>query len=90
MRFHGNKLPYHVVSGPSTRRLIDYAQPDHQFSVLPTGNSGNFRSENYADQCGLFMNGKHREIVLTDEQIAAQKKHALHFLPMMETIYLNK
>lgn len=90
MLSHAGKPPYHVVGGPSTRRLIDYVTPDRQLSVLPTGNSGNFMSPNYADQSALFLNGQYRELRLTPEQVSAHKKHVMHFLPTVETIELKR
>lgn len=73
---------YDVVAGPSTRRLIDFADPDHQLGVLPTGNSGNFMSPHYADQAHLFMSGQYRELRLTPDQIKAHQTHELRFRPL--------
>ncbi len=75
----GNGPPYHVLAGPSTRRLIDFADPDHQWDVLPTGNSGNFTSPHYADQAPLFMSGQYHEIRLTEDQIEKHREHTLVF-----------
>ena len=83
------ELPYHVLAGPSTRRLVDFADPERALGVLPTGNSGNFMSPNYADQAGMFMSGQYRELRITDEQIKSHKRHEMHFLPAVETVYLK-
>jgi len=74
-------LKYDVIAGPTTRRLIDFADPEHSLTVLPTGNSGNFSSPNYGDQAGLFMAGKYREPCFTDEQIEASNTHEMRFQP---------
>ncbi|HPO13990.1 MAG TPA: penicillin acylase family protein [Candidatus Hydrogenedentes bacterium] len=72
---------FSVVAGPSTRRLIDYADTEHSLAVLPTGNSGNFMSPSYGDQAPLFMNGQYREPRFTAEQIEANKRHEIRFSP---------
>lgn len=73
---------YDVIAGPSTRRLIDFADPEHSLTVLPTGNSGNFMDPHYADNAEMFMAGQYREPRLTKEQIAAHKRHELRFMPV--------
>lgn len=73
---------YGVIAGPSTRRLVDFADPDHSLAVLPTGNSGNFMSPSYGDQAPLFMSGRYREPRITPDQIAAHKMHEMRFLPV--------
>jgi len=60
---------YNVVAGPSTRRLIDFAQPDRVLEVLPTGNSGVPSSKWYRDQAEMFIRGNYREARMTMEQI---------------------
>ena len=60
---------YDVVAGPSTRRLIDFAQPDRVLEILPTGNSGIPSSKWYKDQAEKFIRGDYREARLTMEQI---------------------
>jgi penicillin amidase len=81
MLYMSGGYDFDVLGGPSTRRLIDFADPEHSLTVLPTGNSGNFMSSHYSDQAPLFMKGEYREPRLTDEQIAAHQKHELNFQP---------
>lgn len=78
---HGADAHYDVVAGPSTRRVIDFGNVEESFAILPTGNSGHFLSPNYDDQAEMFMRGEYREIVFTEEQIEASKKHALVLTP---------
>ncbi len=66
---------YKVTSIPSTRRLINIGDPDQSYTILPTGNSGNFQSKHYNDQVGLFMKGEYRKVNFTEEQIRKEKKH---------------
>lgn len=72
---------YDVLAGPSTRRIIDFGDPTHALSVLPTGNSGIFTSPNYGDQAEMFMAGKYRVVNFTPEQIAAAKAHEIVLQP---------
>lgn len=80
MLYMSGEYNYDVIAGPSMRRLIDFADPDHALLVLPTGNSGNFMSPHYGDQAPLFMKGEYREPRLTQEQIEAHKRHELKFV----------
>jgi penicillin amidase len=86
MLCRSGKLPYAVQAGPSTRRLIDFGEPGRQLDVLPTGNSGNFMSPNYADQTGMFMSGQYHD---SEDQIRAHKRHEMHFLPAAEMVLLR-
>ncbi len=72
---------YHVIAGPSTRRLIDFASPQDSLTILPTGNSGNFMSPHYGDQAERFMKGEYRHALMRDKDIEASKEHELHFVP---------
>ena len=60
---------YTVKGGPSTRRIIDFADIENSLSILPTGNSGNPFSEHYDDQVELFVNGKFRKMMLNKTEI---------------------
>jgi len=81
MLYAGGAHSYDVIAGPSTRRLIDYADPEHSLTILPTGNSGNFMSPYYDDQAAMFMTGQYRELRLTEEQIEAHTAHELCMKP---------
>lgn len=81
MLYRAGMQRYDVLAGPSTRRIVDFSQPDHALGILPTGNSGNFMSPNYGDEAQMFMDGKYREIIYTPEQIAKSKAHELVLKP---------
>ncbi|NOY49206.1 MAG: penicillin acylase family protein [Chlorobi bacterium] len=61
--------PYKVFSGPAMRMLVDFANPATSFSILPTGQSGNFVSPHYKDQARMFINGKYRTLELDKEKV---------------------
>ena len=69
------------MAGPSTRRLVDFAEPEKAQLILPTGNSGHFTSPHYDDQAEMLVAGEYREICLTKEQVEASKKHEMRFMP---------
>lgn len=81
MLYRAGVHEYDVLAGPSTRRIVDFAAPEKALSILPTGNSGNFMSENYGDQAEMFMTGRFREVNFTPEQVEADKKHELVLKP---------
>jgi penicillin amidase len=72
---------YKVSSLPSTRRLIDIGSPENSYSILPSGNSGNFWSNHYDDQLNLFLNGKYRKINFSKGQINSNLSHELLLIP---------
>ncbi len=57
---------FNVVDGPAMRLLVDFGDPQHAWSIIPTGQSGNVMSHYYSDQANMFNNGKYR-IINTDK-----------------------
>ena len=49
---------FSVVSGPSTRRLIDMAERNFSYSILPSGNSGHRFDVFHSNQISDFFEGK--------------------------------
>jgi penicillin G amidase len=72
---------YKVSSLPSTRRLINIGDPEQSYSILPTGNSGNFQSDYYDNQAQMFITGQYRKIVFTEAQIKQNTRHHLVLRP---------
>ncbi len=52
--------PYHMILGPSIRRIVDFSNPGSVQSILPAGQSGNPLSDHYDDQMKMWMTGKYR------------------------------
>lgn len=52
--------PYHMVLGPSIRRIVDLSDLSSTLSILPTGQSGNPLSEYYGDQTESWLNGEYK------------------------------
>jgi penicillin amidase len=60
---------YHIVAGPSTRRVIDFSDIENSLSILPTGESGIPFSKHYKDQAQLYNKGEFRKMKMNKEEI---------------------
>lgn len=60
---------YYTKGGPSTRRVIDFADIENSWSILPTGQSGNPFSKHYDDQAEMYNAGKFRKMKLNKDEI---------------------
>ncbi|MBA1201581.1 penicillin acylase family protein [Pseudomonas capeferrum] len=54
--------PWPVTYGPSTRRLIDFADPERSLTINPVGQSGVLFDSHYADQAEDYIEGRYREV----------------------------
>ncbi len=78
--YSGEKI-LNVTFGPSNRRIVDFADVrNNSWSIIPTGQSGNYFSPHYADQAELFINGKFRKMMMNQSEIQ-QSKNKLVLLP---------
>ncbi len=60
---------FKVTFGPSTRRIIDFADVGSSESILPTGQSGNIFSDHYKDQAEMYAEGQWRPMLFNEEDI---------------------
>lgn len=69
--FRWNKTGvYNVISGPSTRRIVDFDDVEgNSWSILPTGNSGNVFSPFYDNQAEMYAEGEFRKQLMNKEEI---------------------
>jgi penicillin amidase len=70
---------YHIKSGPSTRRIIDFSDIENSISILPTGQSGNPFSPHYKDQVEMYNKGEFRKMLLNEIEIKSTAKSVLIF-----------
>lgn len=63
-----------VAHGPATRRIIDMANSDYSWGIIPTGNSGNVFSEHYDDQIKLYHENKYRHQLMDWNYIKSLSK----------------
>ena len=73
--------PHKVTVGPSTRRIVDFAEPENSLGINPTGQSGYFYNENYDDQAKLYMDGGYRGQLIDREDILKSKVSSLILNP---------
>lgn len=66
---YNNSGEYKILSGPSTRRIVDFSDIENSLSILPTGQSGNPFSKFYKDQVNLYNEGKFRKMKMNKEEI---------------------
>ena len=69
--------PWAVVYGPSTRRLIDFADASQSVGINPVGQSGVLFDEHYNDQAASFAAGKYMPQYLKAEDIAVHSHETL-------------
>ena len=63
--YHGQNSGQHKVTlGPSTRRIIDFADPTRSLGITPTGNSGVVLDPHYSDQAQTYLKRKYRDQIM--------------------------
>lgn len=72
---------FEVLSGPSTRRIIDFSDVAHSKAILPTGQSGNPFSPFYSDQRRMYLRGEFRTMYLDSVEIRANQRGRIRLLP---------
>jgi penicillin amidase len=72
---------FRVVAGPSTRRIIDFANPAKSWGINPVGISGHILSPYYNNQTKLFIEGKYRPQMMDEEEIKKNRSHNLVLNP---------
>ena len=73
--------PWPVTYGPSTRRLIDFADPAHSLSINPVGQSGVLFDKHYQDQAEAYIEGVYQQAHFNEEEVTANTHSTLKLLP---------
>jgi penicillin amidase len=73
--------PWPVTYGPSTRRLIDFADPAHSLTINPVGQSGVPFDSHYDDQAEEYVEGMYVQAHFSDEEVTANTRSTLKLLP---------
>ncbi|MCF8261331.1 MAG: penicillin acylase family protein [Melioribacteraceae bacterium] len=73
--------PFDNNLGPSMRYVYDFAEPDYINLILPTGQSGNFRSDYYSNMTEKWLNGELVKIPLWFENLNGFEKDRLILQP---------
>ena len=74
--------PWSVVYGPSTRRLIDFADPSQALGINPVGQSGVLFDQHYKDQAESYINGQFYKQHFSEIDVAANTKSTLQLVPV--------
>ena len=75
------KAPWAVTYGPSTRRIIDFAQPDKALGISPLGQSGVLFDRHYADQTDTFLAGGYQPEHLAENDVRDHTRSTLVLNP---------
>ncbi len=62
-----------VLDGPAMRLLVDFADPSHALTIIPTGQSGNVMSPHYDDQAYMFNRGEYRTFKTKKDELKTGK-----------------
>jgi penicillin amidase len=73
--------PWAVVYGPSTRRVIDFADASKAVGINPVGQSGVLFDKHYSDQAERYAAGAYVPQYLNDADIAAHTESTLTLKP---------
>lgn len=73
--------PWKVVYGPSTRRLIDLAEPERALGINPVGQSGVRFDAHYADQAEPYIKGQYQPMHLNPTDVQAHSAKELILNP---------
>ena len=73
--------PWPVTYGPSTRRLIDFADPAHALTINPVGQSGVRFDRHYADQAQVYIEGGYQQALMDEKDVAAGTVSTLRLVP---------
>ncbi|QZD70970.1 penicillin acylase family protein [Pseudomonas sp. 3-2] len=73
--------PWPVTYGPSTRRLVDFADPAHSLTINPVGQSGVPFDSHYDDQADAYVDGMYVQAHFSDEEVTANTRSTLKLLP---------
>ncbi|WP_127717530.1 penicillin acylase family protein [Halobacteriovorax sp. HLS] len=84
LRMVGCKDGHAVKAGPSTRRIIDFANPGKSYGILPLGNSAHRFSPFYDNQLERYKVGKYRLQIMDDELLKENTLLKLDLVPRYE------
>ncbi|HGM5553631.1 TPA: penicillin acylase family protein [Pseudomonas putida] len=73
--------PWPVTYGPSTRRLVDFADPAHSLTINPVGQSGVPFDSHYDDQAEEYVEGMYVQAHFGEEEVTANTRSTLKLLP---------
>ncbi|REK51197.1 MAG: penicillin acylase family protein, partial [Bacteroidetes bacterium] len=76
-----DRIQLKVNLGAAMRRIVDFANPESGFAIIPSGQSGNFMSPHYDDQFELYVKGTYREEFMGRIDVLKASRNNLIFIP---------
>lgn len=73
--------PWAVTMGPSTRRVVDFADASQAVGINPVGQSGVLFDAHYSDQADDFIKGRSTRQYLSEADVAAHTRSTLLLEP---------
>jgi penicillin amidase len=73
--------PWAVSYGPSTRRIIDFAEPTKAVGINPVGQSGVLFDRHYQDQAKTFAKGGYVPQHMSEADVKAHTRSRLTLMP---------
>ncbi|MBT0569262.1 penicillin acylase family protein [Curvibacter sp. CHRR-16] len=81
MAFTLSPAPWRINYGPSTRRVIDFADASKAMGINPVGQSGVWLDKHYNDQADAYAAGMYQPMYLKDADITAHTDSILTLSP---------
>ena len=81
LNYQMGPAPWAVRSGPSTRRVLDFAHPDNAMGINPVGQSGVLFDKHYSDQAALYAEGLYQPQHLSAADVKAHSASTLTLIP---------
>jgi penicillin amidase len=81
MAYARGEETFEVLAGPSTRRIVDFANLGKTWGISPLGNSGNFLSPHATDQAKLFIRGEYRAQLMDEKEVEHDAESSLVLRP---------
>ena len=78
---HIGPAPWAVTYGPSTRRVIDFADASKALGISPVGQSGVLFDAHYKDQAATFIAGGYVPQHLSEADVTANTRETLTLAP---------
>lgn len=81
LAYHVGPAPWATSIGPSTRRVIDFADAGQAMGINPVGQSGVLFDAHYADQAATYIRGGYQAMHLRAADVAANTRSTLVLQP---------
>jgi penicillin amidase len=85
MRHYAHEKPYQTNLGVSMRMIADLSNIGSSLHVLPTGESGHFKSSYYKDQVDLYLNGQYHRGWTDRREVEKNREASLLLKPKLSS-----